>query len=196
MSAAFDASLAKRAASGDEAAFAQLIEAHGAKLRRIVASYAHASDTSVEDLAQILALKVWTKIERGHYNPHRAPFDHFASVCAGQALRDDKQRRRAQRRWTTGGRSTSTSWRATTGRTIVSPGRRPARGMRWTRRSSCYSVSGCGSRGRSCPRRTSARSTVGLPLMAATGRPGWTNAQITAAYAARKAAHRALDELT
>jgi len=44
VSAAFDAWLTKRAASGDEAAFARLIRAHGAKLRRIVASYAHASD--------------------------------------------------------------------------------------------------------------------------------------------------------
>ena len=73
MSAAFDAWLTKRAAAGDETAFAQLIEAHGRTLRNVVASCAHASDTTVEDLAQIVAVKLWAEIQRGHYNPHRAP---------------------------------------------------------------------------------------------------------------------------
>ncbi len=99
MSAAFDAWLSRRAAAGDETAFAQLIEIHGHKLRNVVAHYAHESDTTPEDLAQVVAVKVWTEIQRGHYNPHRAPFAHFVTIVALQACRDDNQRRRARRRW-------------------------------------------------------------------------------------------------
>ena len=55
MSAEYDAWLGRRAASGDEAAFEALIESHAAKLRGVIASFAHATDADVDDLSQVVA---------------------------------------------------------------------------------------------------------------------------------------------
>lgn len=99
MSAHFDAWLARRAARGDEAAFERLIESHARKLRNVVQSFAQVTDADADDLAQAVAEKLWTEIQRGRYNPHRAPFAAFASTVAHQACAEDRQRRRAQKRW-------------------------------------------------------------------------------------------------
>lgn len=98
MSATFDAWLSSRAARGDAAAFGRLIATHGRTLRNVAASF-DAPDTTVDDLAQIVAVKLWAELQRGAYNPHRASFEHYLSTVAYQALRDDRQRRRAQGRW-------------------------------------------------------------------------------------------------
>ena len=90
--------LAKRAAVGDQHAFEQLLTAHRVKLRNVCHTFI-GYDTSIDDLFQIVCVKLWGEIERGHYNPHRADFAHYASTVAHQALRDDKLRRRAQKRF-------------------------------------------------------------------------------------------------
>ena len=87
-----------RAAAGDERAFEQLLTDHRVKLRNVCHTFV-GYDTSVDDLFQIVCVKLWAEVSRGHYNPHRADFVHFASTVAHQALRDDKLRRRAQKRF-------------------------------------------------------------------------------------------------
>src|SRR6516165_8621444 len=66
----FEHWLSKRAAAGDQTAFAVLVE------------------------------HIWREIQRGHYNPHRASFVSFASMVAHEAMLADHRRRRRKMRWT------------------------------------------------------------------------------------------------
>ena len=99
MSAELDHWLSVRAARGDERAFEILLAGSRRKLRDVCATFVD-STTSVDDLYAITTEKLWHEIECGRYDPRRASFVAFASLVAHQALRDDKQRRRALRRWT------------------------------------------------------------------------------------------------
>jgi RNA polymerase sigma factor (sigma-70 family) len=106
VSAAVDSWLCKRAAAGDGAAFDKLIGANRRKLLNVCQSYAEGG-VDQDDLFQMVCEKVWHEIERGHYNPFKADLSAFWSTCAYQVLRDDKQRRRAQKRWSTEGPAAS-----------------------------------------------------------------------------------------
>ena len=101
MTPEFDKWLTLRAARGDERAFEMLLAGSERKLRNVCSSFADES-TSLDDLYSIVTAKVWVEIQRGHFNPHRGSWLPFASTCAHQALRDDKQRRRSLKRWTAG----------------------------------------------------------------------------------------------
>lgn len=99
MSAELDHWLTVRAARGDERAFELLLAGSRTKLRDVCAAFADRT-TTVDDLYAITTEKLWHEIQCGRYNPHRAGFLAFASTCAHQCLRDDAQRRRALKRWT------------------------------------------------------------------------------------------------
>lgn len=90
--------LTVRAAHGDQHAFEQLLTTNRVKLRNVCQTFL-GYDTSIDDLFQIVCVKLWGEIERGRYNPFRSDFVNFASTVAHQALRDDKLRRRAQKRF-------------------------------------------------------------------------------------------------
>jgi RNA polymerase sigma factor (sigma-70 family) len=98
VSSELDAWLFRRAAAGDEAAFERLIERHIRKLRSVCATYL-GSEAAADDLLQLVLAKLWDEARCGRYNPHRAPFSRYASTVAYQALNEDRQRRRAQKRW-------------------------------------------------------------------------------------------------
>jgi RNA polymerase sigma factor (sigma-70 family) len=100
VSAELDGWLCRRAAEGDGAAFDKLLATHKRKLLNVCASYAE-SGIDQDDLFQMVSMKVWVEVQRGHYNPHRADLSAFWSTVAYQVLRDDRQRRRAQKRWST-----------------------------------------------------------------------------------------------
>jgi RNA polymerase sigma factor (sigma-70 family) len=93
-----EAWLVQRAANGDQLAFETLLTAIGSKLRRVAAVFV-SSETTVDDLVQIVLVKLWREVKAGHYNPARAPFAAFASTVAHQACIDDRIRRRAAKRW-------------------------------------------------------------------------------------------------
>jgi RNA polymerase sigma factor (sigma-70 family) len=97
VSAEHDAWLFRRAAAGDEAAFEQLLQRTAAKLRNVAQTFLGV-DTQLDDLVQIILVKLWQEARRGAFNPHRAPFERYVSTIAHQALRDDKLRRHAQQR--------------------------------------------------------------------------------------------------
>ena len=92
-----EAWLARRAAAGDHHAFEQLLTHNRVKLHNVCHTFL-AQDTSADDLFQIVSVKLWREIERGHYNPHRASFVHFASTVARQALAEDLRWRRREKR--------------------------------------------------------------------------------------------------
>jgi RNA polymerase sigma factor (sigma-70 family) len=94
----FEHFLCKRAAAGDVQAFEQLLTANATKLRSVARSFAE-QGAEVDDCFQIGMLKLVTEIQRGHFDPNRGGFVPFASTVFHQALRDDRQRRRAQKRW-------------------------------------------------------------------------------------------------
>ena len=92
-----EAWLARRPAAGDQHAFEDLLTANRVKLHNVCQTFL-AQDTSADDLFQIVSVKLWSEIERGHYNPHRADFIHFASTVARQALAEDLRWRRREKR--------------------------------------------------------------------------------------------------
>ena len=99
MSAELDHWLTVRAARGDERAFELLLAGSERKLLDVCTSFEDRT-TTVDDLLSIVTAKLWHEIQCGRFNPHRGAFLPFASTIAHQALRDDKQRRRALKRWT------------------------------------------------------------------------------------------------
>jgi DNA-directed RNA polymerase specialized sigma24 family protein len=93
--------LAGRAAGGDERALELLLEACRRQLINVCMTWADSTaDSEIDDLYAIVAARVWAEVQRGHYNPHRAPFAAFATYAAREVLRDHWQRRRALKRWT------------------------------------------------------------------------------------------------
>jgi DNA-directed RNA polymerase specialized sigma24 family protein len=98
VSAEQDSWLCRRAGQGDERSFELLLAGSRTKLRDVCSTFED-STTSLDDCYSIVTLKLWKELQAGRYDPHRGQFLPFASTIAHQALRDDKQRRRAQRRW-------------------------------------------------------------------------------------------------
>ena len=94
-----EAWLARRAGcGGDQHAFEDLLGANRVEAPTTSARRSPRKDTSADDLFQIVSIKLWSEIERGHYNPHRADFVHFASTVARQALAEDLRWRRREKR--------------------------------------------------------------------------------------------------
>ena len=76
--AQIDAALVKRVRSGDQDAFAQLIQRHKQQISAILSRYERDSHR-VEDLAQDTFLKAWRRL--GQYRAS-APFQHWISRIA------------------------------------------------------------------------------------------------------------------
>jgi RNA polymerase sigma-70 factor (ECF subfamily) len=92
-SAPADAALAERAASGDHAAFAELVRRHKEPLYRLLRRYAGNSDDAYE-AAQEAFIAAWSAMSR--YDPQR-PFLTWLRVIAINKVRD-RHRRNSFRR--------------------------------------------------------------------------------------------------
>ena len=97
MSRTVDLWLTRRAAQGDQHAFAALVDEHAASIRRVAYHYA-ARDAELEDLQQIVKQRLWIEMQRGNWN-WRNGFAAFVAHAGRDALHADWQRRRATKRW-------------------------------------------------------------------------------------------------
>lgn len=97
----FDAWLVKRAAAGDQVAFARLIEASRARIHGLVSCFVH-SDYALEreDAFQLAVTEAWKSIRRGGFNPHHGDFYAFISRASRHRLITYAEYLRAEKRWT------------------------------------------------------------------------------------------------
>jgi Sigma-70 region 2 len=97
----FDAWLVKRAAAGDQAAFARLIRQSKARIHGLISCFVN-SDYQLEreDAYQIVCTAAWGSVQRGEFNPNHGDFYAFVSVAARHRLITYAQHLRAEKRWT------------------------------------------------------------------------------------------------
>jgi len=96
-----DAWLVRRAAAGDQAAFATLIESSRGRIHALISTFVNPDiGLEREDAYQLVCVEAWRAVGRGQLNPHHGDFYAFLSRAARHRLITYVEHLRAEKRWT------------------------------------------------------------------------------------------------